>query len=231
MIRSAAPPAYEPTASDHLELVRHYENCFLSHGRTPRGVDWPNAKDLATRFDVMLGIVRPAPRPPSLLDLGCGPGLLLDHLHATGRRDGVVYTGIDLSAPMLASARTHWPDYNFMQRDLLADPLPPASSDYVLMNGVLTEKRSMSHARMRAYALDLLSEAFRVARVGVAFNVMSKLVDWERQDLFHWSFADMARAVSKRLSRHIQIRADYGLWEYTVYVYHAPQAPAAGWAT
>ena len=39
-------------------LAGHYETCFLEHGRTPKGVDWPNAEDLAVRFEVMLGVIR-----------------------------------------------------------------------------------------------------------------------------------------------------------------------------
>ena len=77
---------------------------------------------------------------------------------------------------------------------------------------------------MAAYALDLLAACFDAARVGIAFNVMSKRVDWEREDLFHWGFDEMAEAIAGRLSRHIRIRADYGLYEYTVYVYREPAA-------
>ena len=228
MTRAAPTSATTPS---HLDLVQHYEDCFLRHGRTPQGVDWPNAQDLTTRFEVMLGVFCAEPRRPSLLDLGCGPGLLLDHLDTTGRRARLDYAGVDLSQPMLAAARSQWPAYSFTHRDILDQRLEPGSFDYVLLNGVLTEKRALSQAQMSAYALDLLSAAFQAARVGIAFNVMSKLVDWERDDLFHWGFDEMGRAVAQRLSRHFTIRADYGLYEYTVYVYHQPGAQSAGaWA-
>ena len=48
---------------------------------------------------------------------------------------------------------------------------------------------------------------------------MSKHVDWERDDLFHLPFDDLARWLVASVSRNIVIRADYGLYEYTVYVY------------
>ena len=54
---------------------------------------------------------------------------------------------------------------------------------------------------------------------GVAFNVMSKHVDWERDDLFHLPFDEMAGFVTRNLTRNFVIRNDYGLFEYTVYLY------------
>jgi SAM-dependent methyltransferase len=206
------------------ELAGHYESCFLEHGRTPKGVDWPNAEDLATRFEVMLGVVRAHDRPVALLDLGCGPGLLVDHLERTQRRPDFDYTGIDLSEPMLASARAAWPGLRFERRDVLAAPLPERAFDYVILNGVLTERVTAAREEMVAFATELLAAAFSAARVGIAFNVMSKLVDWEREDLFHWGFDEMAAALAPRLSRHIRIRADYGLREYTTYIYREPGA-------
>ncbi len=75
---------------DWLPLQVHYERCLAEAGATPSGVDWPNARDLEERFAVQLGVldaVPPAATPPVLLDLGCGPGLLLHYLAATGRAE------------------------------------------------------------------------------------------------------------------------------------------------
>jgi hypothetical protein len=58
-----------------------------------------------------------------------------------------------------------------------------------------------------------------VASRGVAFNVMARHVDWMRDDLFHLSLDEMASFACRELSRDFVIRNDYGLYEYTVYVY------------
>jgi len=55
--------------------------------------------------------------------------------------------------------------------------------------------------------------------MGVAFNVMSKHVDWERDDLFHLPFDTLARYLIASLTRNFVIRSDYGLYEYTTYIY------------
>ena len=48
---------------------------------------------------------------------------------------------------------------------------------------------------------------------------MTKHVDWERDDLFHLPFDTLAAVLKKEISRHFVISNDYGLYEYTVYVY------------
>ena len=69
----------------------------------------------------------------------------------------------------------------------------------------------------------LLPRVFAAARVGMAFNVMSKHVDWERDDLFHVPYDMLAAFLKANVSRHFQFRADYGLYEYTTYVYREPR--------
>ena len=54
---------------------------------------------------------------------------------------------------------------------------------------------------------------------GIAFNIMSKLVDWERDDLFHVSMDELGLFLKNNLSRNFIIKNDYKLYEYTVYVY------------
>jgi len=72
---------------------------------------------------------------------------------------------------------------------------------------------------MLSYFKLMLSAAFAKAERGIAFNVMSKHVDWEREDLFHLPFDTLARILIRALTRNFIIRNDYGLYEYTTYVY------------
>ena len=216
-------------------IVRHYEACLAVHGVTPRGVDWPNGRDLAARLGVMLELLTDAGEQPAILDLGCGPGLLLDYLTATGSADRVRYHGIDLSSAMVEAARARWPNHQFSCCNIVATPLADQSFDVVIMNGVLTERVSLSVEAMTQLAESLIAAAFRAARVGIAFNVMNTHVDWERGDLFHWPFDALAAFLKREVSRHYSFRADYGLYEYTCFVRREPRravAPAReGWWT
>jgi hypothetical protein len=48
---------------------------------------------------------------------------------------------------------------------------------------------------------------------------MTKHLDWERPDLFHLPFDATAEFVTKELTRNYVFRSDYGLYEYTTYIY------------
>jgi hypothetical protein len=85
---------------------------------------------------------------------------------------------------------------------------------------VFTEKRGLAFDEMHAYFERMVTAVFAKAQLGVAFNAMSKHVDWERDDLFHLPFDMLARFLTTSLSRNFVIRNDYGLYEYTTYVYH-----------
>jgi hypothetical protein len=88
---------------------------------------------------------------------------------------------------------------------------------------------------MTRLAESLVSAAFRLARAGIAFNAMSAHVDWQRDDLFHWPFDDLASFLRAKVSPHYGFRADYGLYEYTCLIWRRPRRAAApereGWWT
>ena len=205
--------------ADYHEIVSHYEACLAQFGDSHRGVDWPNAADAQTRYRIMLEIIRPSdPRPLTLLDFGCGAAHLLDYLRSSGRSD-IEYIGLDLSPAFIELSQQKHPTVQFLCADVLREDIAFPRVDYVIMNGVFTEKRSQTFDAMFGYFGELLQRAYAAARYGVAFNVMSKHVDWERDDLFHVPFDLLAAFLRAKISRNFAFRSDYGLYEYTTYVY------------
>jgi SAM-dependent methyltransferase len=213
---------------DWRPLKDHYERSLQAAGATPQGVDWPSGRDLEARFETQLGVLAGVPagdEPPLVLDLGCGPGLLLDYLAARGRLDSIRYLGVDISPAMVNAARARWPGHSFEVRDVTAEPLEPESVDVALMNGVLTVRREIPRERMVEMAEAVVLAAFRAARHGIAFNAMSLHVDWQRDDLFHWGFDEVAAFLKREATRHVAFRADYGLYDFTAFAWRRPQRP------
>ena len=201
-------------------IVAHYESCLEKHGDTHLGVDWPKAEDAIKRYEVMLDLIRGAPPKGRvrLLDFGCGAAHMLEHIRAS-RRTNIDYVGLDLSSKFVELARCKFPSHKFYQGDLLENSGLIPTFDYIVMNGVFTEKRDLSYDEMLGYFKRLLKAAWNKTEKGIAFNVMSKHVDWERADLFHLPFDTLAGFLTKELTRNFAFRNDYGLYEYTTYAY------------
>lgn len=205
----------------YLSIVSHYEDCLQQHGDSHLGVDWPNAEDVEKRYRVMLEVIRPlAPgQRVSLLDFGCGAAHLNEYIRER-RLDHIEYAGLDLSEKFLRLSQSKFPGNRFFSLDLLDENAALPVFDYIVLNGVFTEKRELSFDEMLSYFQQLVRRVFAHAAVGIAFNVMTKHVDWERDDLFHLPFDTLAGFLKNELSRNFIFRNDYGLYEYTTYVYH-----------
>ncbi|WP_294199955.1 class I SAM-dependent methyltransferase [uncultured Chryseobacterium sp.] len=203
---------------NYKEIVDHYENCLLQHGDSHLGVDWPNKEDAVKRYKVMLDIIRETDTLSSILDFGCGTAHLLEYI-LDNKIDNIKYSGLDISPLFVQKSSEKFPETTFYQIDILenSNDLPPF--DYIVLNGVFTEKRNLTQDEMWKYFTEMITKVFEKCKKGIAFNVMSKNVDWEREDLFHLSLDKLTLFLCKNLSRHFIIRNDYGLYEYTVYLY------------
>jgi len=204
----------------YLDIVSHYQSCLERHGDTHLGVDWPRKDDVSTRHRVMLELVKPELHdgPVRLLDFGCGAAHLYEYIR-DNRITNIEYEGLDLSEKFIELCRSKFPANNFYCLDLLKETETLPGFDYIVMNGVFTEKRSLTFDEMFTYFQQLLKKIFAKAEIGIAFNVMSKHVDWEREDLFHLPFDQLAAFLKQELTTNFIIRNDYGLYEYTTYVY------------
>jgi SAM-dependent methyltransferase len=161
----------------------------------------------------------------TILDLGCGPGFALGYLEERYGSLSDRYCGIDVSELLVEEAHKMWPGHKFMVRNILKDPLPERSYDFTAIMGVLTAKYALSRDEMEEFAEKLLRAAWRSTGVAMSFNVMSPYVDWVRDDLFHWALERAATFCVSELSRHVNIIADYGLYEYTIQVFREPRVP------
>lgn len=200
--------------------MSYAESFFDKYGDSYLGVGWTKRReDADARYRVMLDLIeRDAPDEVSLLDFGCGLSHLYEYMleHDVA---GINYSGLDLSDKFLSVSRSKFPAIEYYQGDLRNDRLDLPEFDYVVMNGIFNSKCELSFDEMFAYFRELVTKVFAKARVGIAFNVMSKQVEWEREDLFHLPMDVLASFLTKDVSRHFVIRHDYRLYEYTVYVY------------
>lgn len=195
------------------------ESYFDRIGDHPTGVGWPNEADALVRYQVMLDVIRESPAQPlTLLDFGCGLGHLYEYLQSQSL-PMIDYVGVDLSDRFVQQCRSKHPGVQFCCYDLLKNSERTPQFDYAVINGVFTSKCSMTFEQMFSFVREIVTTLFLKANCGLAFNTISKHVDWERDDLFHLPLDDLAAFLCKDVSRNFVIRNDYGLYEQTIYVY------------
>ena len=199
-------------------IVQHYESCLAKYGDSHLGVDWPNVEDANKRYQVMLDLVRDKDRQASLLDFGCGASHLFEYMLTNGFNN-LTYIGLDASSSFCELSVNKFPQNQYICLDVLERGELLPEFDYTVMNGVFTEKRELDFDEMFDYFKKMVRIVFEKSRKGIAFNVMAKAVDWERDDLFHLPMDKLADFLTKEISRNFIIRNDYGLYEYTTYVY------------
>ncbi len=203
----------------YMNIVRHYESCLKEHGDNHLGVGWPSEEDNKRRYEVMLDVTaKDTSKKIELLDFGCGTGRLYEHIQ-TKKMRSIIYSGLDISKNYTDIARKKYPDLKFYNLDVLSEGRRLLEFDYVVMNGVFTQKRDLAFNEMFEYFKQTLSAVFPKTRKAIAFNVMSKEVDWENEGNFYLSFDQLAGFLSESISKKFIFRHDYGLYEYTAYVY------------
>ena len=203
----------------YMTLIKQSETYLKSYGDSYKGIGRFKEEQALRSYQTMLELIQPKPeQETSVLDFGCG----LSHFYAYIKESGlenIQYSGLDISEEFLAVSRQKYPDNHYYQVDLLEEDSSLPQFDYIIMNGIFTQKCDLSYEAMWEYFTTLLPRVFEHARIALAFNVHSKIVDWEREDLFHVPFDPLAKFLSDHLSRHFAIRHDYRLYEYTVYLF------------
>jgi len=154
-------PSHGPSEAlawvDHPDLVQYYE----TH-RNRLDDLYPSER----RFLPWL-----ASQAGSVLDVGCGAGGFAEVWRAG--RPAIRYTGVDISAPLVETARRTHPDHDFLQADCAAGlPLKDGFADAVAALGWLHWEERYAAA---------LSELWRVARRYLFFDL--RLLDTSGPDV------------------------------------------------
>lgn len=198
-------------------LRDHYKKTFLKHGSTSKGVDWGDKEWAAElRQNKMLEVVR-GNEPACILDVGCGYGALADLIKQ--KELNHTYSGVDVVEEMIVEASSRHPEANFFCGDFLS--LDMGKFDYAVCNGILTQKGSASNMEMNRFAQKLIKKMFNSAEIGIAFNVMSTHVNFQKDNLFYKNPTELIAWCMSELTPHLVLDSAYELWyEYTVYLFN-----------
>lgn len=162
-----------------MQKVRQFfEDLVTKYGRDARSANWSGPATQTARFAVFRSYLDLQNR--RLLDVGCGQG----DLYAFLREHQVpfqAYYGWDLSPNMIATARQRFPELkdNFSERDLFSAAPEIDSFDWVLCSG------SLNYGYDQVRFNEAVKVMFQLARVGLAFNVLSTYADFMEGSYFY----------------------------------------------
>lgn len=203
------------------KLKEHYEATFHANGPTSQGVDWgADASRLELRYEKMLAVIsQGAEGVPSLLDVGCGFGGLLDYAQSKGVE--LNYTGIDVAENMIQWAQENFIGATFVCGDVL-DIKFDRRFDYVICNGILTQKLDVPGSSMDEFAACLIKRMYELCDHGVAFNVMTTKVNFFSNNLYYRNPVELFAWCLSEITPFIRLDHAYPLYEYTIYLHRAP---------
>lgn len=162
-----------------MQKVRQFfEDLVGKYGKDARSANWSGPATQTARFAVFRSNLDLQDR--RLLDVGCGQGDLYTYLkeHQVPIQ---AYYGWDISPKMIAVARERFPEQrdNFCERDLFSAAPETDLFDWVLCSG------SLNYGYDRTRFEEAIKVMFQLARVGVAFNVLSTYADFMEGDYFY----------------------------------------------
>lgn len=208
------------TPVEKQRIIERYNERLTSLGETAQALGWRDSAQQKLRFRLLAEIGPLAGR--SILDIGCGFGDLLEYVTESGAQE-VAYTGTDLNPSLIEVAQKKHPSGTFHATTDLSQ-FADESQDYVFLSGLFNFKIENNTGFMH----DTIRESFRIARCGVSFNLLGSYVDFKEDHLFYHDEKEVFH-FTKTLTRFVTLRADYPLYEFTVYL-RKPRAVGAQYA-
>ncbi|XXX79003.1 class I SAM-dependent methyltransferase [Sorangium sp. So ce134] len=162
----------------------------------PRYLDWSGSHPSPERMRYLDRLLDLVPPGASVLELGCGAGVPVSRALAARCR----LTGVDISAAQIALARQHVPEATFLQADMTALELAPATFDAVTAFYAITHVPRDQHEGLLArIAAWLRPGGLLLATMGASDSPDTVEADWLGAPMFFSHFdAETNRALVRQ---------------------------------
>lgn len=208
---------------DFAQLAQHYDQLVARYGDDPRSAQQADLATQERRLSILSEICDP--RKLDVLDFGCGTGQMLRFLQDRHAFEGT-YVGWDIAPAMIELARRLHPEGRFECGDCLQEgALEPV--DVAFVSGTFNNRISDNWG----FVTTALRKLYPFCRVGIAFNLLSRYVDYFDEGLYYADPEEVFRFCKEELSGRVALRHDYLVreasmpYEFTIYVYRDDSRP------
>jgi SAM-dependent methyltransferase len=194
-----------------VHVTNHYELLLAKYGPGVKAVDWRDEEQRNLRFEVLsqAGNLQGC----SIADVGSGLGDLYGFLQKRGWH--VKYTGFEMIPRFVTIARERYPSAEFIEAEFLSMYIE-RKFDWVFLNGSL----NVRFDGIEQFTHKVIEKMYAICNRGVAFNLMSTYVDFQKVDTAHNDPEKIFR-FCKSLTRFVTLRHDYYPWEFTTYMFRS----------
>ena len=209
--------------NDYRILGKHYESILKKFGDSNRGMDWKNDTDSLLRFKIIEELFEDKLNLKNtkikLLDFGCGTSNFFEYLKKKNNHKHFNYTGIDINYNSIEISKNKFPSNSYLHKDILNEKVCLDVYDYIIINGLFTQKLSLSFKKMTEFMFNILNKLSNNFSIAMSFNVLSENVDYFNKKNYYPKARQLEEFICKNITRNFVIRHDYGLYEKTFYLY------------
>jgi SAM-dependent methyltransferase len=202
---------------DKQAIIDRYTSRHKRLGPTVEALGSGTNEHQVIRYKVLSGVGNMG--GSRVLDVGCGYGGFYDYNRHMD--EPMIYTGIDLVPALLEEAARRHPEGEFKVMDIVDVP-DTWEMDYVVSSQAFNNKLTFSDNW--EVMKEVLAKCYKIASKGVAIDMISSYVDFREEHLYYFEPCKVFE-FCKTLTKRVQLRHDYQLFEFCVYMY----PDFAGW--
>lgn len=200
---------------DLSKIEKLYSQNLEKFGIDSKSVGWNSPESQTLRFEKLMSVVEePVHESFSMNELGCGYGELYKFCEAKNYRLKQ-FNGYDISEKMIDAAKKYINNSNVK---LYKESKIITKADYTITSGIFNVKFEELGANWESYIKETLKNMFENSEKGMAFNLLSKYVDFEAENLYYADPLFYFDYCKRELSKYVNLLHDYKLYEWTIIV-------------
>lgn len=196
---------------------RIYRDLYEQHKGTPMAVSSESWNHKQTRFSLICDIFKEEDNI-SVHDVGMGVADMGEFIRNHFPNKKIEYSGTEILSEYVAEAQARFPKSRFYNRDI-AEQSFDEKYDFCLLSGVFHQRRDSSIRDWEKFSQEILRHSFEMCTKGISFNFISPFVDFYQTQVYYSNLPKLINFINDDLSRFFEIKHNYALYEFTVYVY------------
>jgi hypothetical protein len=200
-----------------ISQERIFRELFNDHRGSPMAVSSESLNHKKLRFSKICEIFKDE-QVASVHDVGMGIADLNQFIIDSFPHKNISYSGTEIIDEYILEARNRFPSLQFYNRDI-AETCFTDKYDYVVMSGIFHQRRDSSIRDWEKFYQLIIKHSFEMCNKGIAFNFISPFVDFYQTQVYYSNLPKLINFINDDLSRFFEIRHNYALFEFTVFVY------------